>query len=79
MELIQLDIAEFSKNTEHNDGFRYGLARVDVFSRYSWLVPMKTRQLHDVNNGFKEILRVIGVPKTIFSDMEGSISSTEFY
>jgi hypothetical protein len=34
---------------------------------------MKTKQPNDVTNTFKEIMRVIGVPKTIFSDMEESI------
>lgn len=78
LEQIHLDIADFTKNAEQNDGFRYGLAGVDVFSRYGWVVPMKTKQPHDVINAFKEIIRVIGVPKTIFSDLEGSMLSNDF-
>ena len=53
MEQIQLDVAEFTKNAEQNDGYRYGPAGVDVFSRYGWLVPMKTKLPHEVINGFK--------------------------
>ena len=41
-------------------------------------VPMKTKQPHDIIMAFKEIMRVIGVPKSIFSDQEGSLLSTEF-
>ena len=78
LEQIQLDIADFTKRAEENDGFRYGLAGIDVFSRYGWIVPMKTKQPFDVINAFKEIIRVIGVPKSIFSDMEGSMMSNEF-
>ena len=72
-----MDIADFTKNAGQNDGFRYGLAGVDVFSRYGWVVPMKTKQPHDVINAFKEIIRVIGAPKTIFSDLEGSMLSND--
>ena len=38
---------------------------------------MKTKQPHDVINAFTEIMRVIGVPNTIFSDLEGSLLSND--
>jgi len=66
------------KNAKENDGYRYGLVGIDVFSRYGWMVPIKTKQPYDVINALKEIMRVIGVPKSIFSDMKGAIVSTEF-
>ena len=42
------------------------------------LCKCKTKQPFDVINAFKEIIRVIGVPKSIFSDMEGSMMSNNF-
>ena len=78
LDQIQLDIADFTKNAEENESFRYALVAVDVFSRYAWAVKMKTKQPHDIITAFKEIVRVIGKPKTIFSDMEGGMLSTEF-
>lgn len=78
LEQIQLDISDFTKKAEENDGFRYGLAGIDVFSRYGWMVPMKSKQPKDVIQAFQEIMRVIGVPKSIFSDSEGSLLSKEF-
>ena len=63
LEHIQLDIADFTRHAEENGRFRYGLAGVDVFSRYGWLVPMKTKQPNDVINAFEEIMMVVGVPK----------------
>ena len=71
LEHIQLDIADVSKNVEQNEGFRYALAGLDVLSRYGWLVPMKTKQPHDVIHAFEETMRVISIPKTILSDMDG--------
>ena len=38
---------------------------------------MKTKQPHDVINAFKEIMMFIGITKSIFSDMEGSLVSNE--
>ena len=78
LEQIQLDVSDFTQNASENDGFRFGLAGIDVFSRYGWLVPMKTKKPQDIIMAFKEIMRVIGVPKSIFSDQEGSLLSTEF-
>ena len=68
LEQIQLDVSDFTQHASENDGFRFGLAGIDVFSRYGWLVPMKTKKPHDTIMAFKETMRVIGVPKTIFSD-----------
>jgi len=59
LEHIQVDITYFTKNAEENDGFRYGLAGVDVFARYGWLVPMKTTQPHDVISALKKLLELL--------------------
>ena len=56
-----------------NNGFRYALVGVDVFSRYGWAVKMKTKQPHDLIIAFKKIMEVIGKPKSLFSDSEGGL------
>ena len=71
LDQIQLDIADLTQNASSNEGYRYALVGVDVFSRYAWADPLKTKQPADVLNAFKEIIRVIGKPKSIFSDIEG--------
>lgn len=78
LDQIQLDIADFTRNSELNNGFRYALVGVDVFSRYGWAVPMKTKTPNDIITAFKEIMEKIGKPKTIGSDSEGGLLSTEF-
>ena len=78
LEQIQIDIADFTKNAEQNDGYRYALVGIDCFSRHAWAVPMKTKQPHDVIKAFKEIIEKIGKPESIYSDMEGSLLSKEF-
>ena len=39
---------------------------------------MKTKQPPDLIMAFKEIMRVIGIPKSIFMDQEGGMLSTGF-
>ena len=48
-------IYNYFKKAEDNAGFRYGVAGLDVFSRYSWLVPAKTKQPNAVINAFKKL------------------------
>ena len=78
LEHIQLDIADFTIRSEENDGLIYGLAGIDVLVDMGGLCQWKTKQPFDVINASKEIIRVIGVPKSIFSDMEGSMMSNGF-
>ena len=78
LEELQLDLADFTKSAEANNSFRYALCAIDVFSRYAWAVPIKTKQPSDIINAFNKIIEVIGKPSQIFTDAEGSLQSTKF-
>ena len=75
---LQVDLADFTKSAEENNGFRYLLVGIDVFSKKVHAVPIHTKQIPDVIGGFTEILDKIGIPEQIFADSEGAFSSTEF-
>ena len=38
---IQIDLADFTKPAQANDGFRYALVAIDNFTKFAWAVPMK--------------------------------------
>ena len=38
---IQIDIADFARSASENDGYRYCLVGVDVFTKILWGVPVK--------------------------------------
>ncbi len=38
LEQIQLDIGDFTNNATINNGYRYALVGIDVFTRYGWAV-----------------------------------------
>ena len=75
---LQLDLADFTRSAEENNGFRYLLTGIDVFSKKVHAVPIRTKQIPDIIRGFTEILDKLGVPEQIFGDNEGAMSSTEF-
>ncbi len=75
---VQIDIADFTEAAESNNGFRYSLVAVDVFSKYMWAVAIKDKRPSESVRAFTEILKHIGTPKQIYHDNEGAWSSTAF-
>lgn len=78
LEEMQCDLADFTKTAEENDGHRYAFCAIDVFSRYAWAIPIKSKKPSDIIYAFNEVLKIIGKPDHLFSDSEGSLQSTEF-
>ena len=64
---VQFDLADFP-NLKHpkNNNVRYLLVGIDVYSRYLWIEPMKTRHSVDIENGLKNI----------FEKMKNAVSYT---
>ena len=44
---------KFSKD---NKGYKYILAVIDIFSKYGWLFPLKSKKGEEVTIAFKRIL-----------------------
>src|SRR6218665_2911724 len=40
---------------EYNDGFKYLLSVVDIFSKYGWIVPLKDKSGKSVSQAFEKI------------------------
>ena len=78
LQQIEIDLIDMTKIASDNDGYRYAVTGVDIFSKYGWAMPIKTKQPHDVLIGLKEVLDKIGIPEILYSDSEGSFNSTEF-
>lgn len=52
----QLDLADMQKLKGQNSGYGYFLVAVDVFSRYIWAVPVKTKMAKNVAEALKSII-----------------------
>ena len=69
MQQIEIDPIEMTSEANEHDG--YAVSAFDIFSKYGWAMPIKTKQPHDVVAGF-------GVPEILYSDVEGSFNSIGF-
>jgi len=54
--LFQIDPVDVSSLSSHNDGMRYILTCIDVFSKRAWAVPLRTKTGRDVTQAFEQIL-----------------------
>lgn len=73
----QMDLLFFADQPVSNED-KNALLMVDIFSKYTQVVKVKSKQIPDVQVGIKEcIAKMGGKPSTIFSDNEGAFVSNE--
>ena len=74
-ETWQADLVEMQSYARENKGYRYMLTVIDIFSKYSWAIPVKKKTGEDVTAAMKSVLRESGrVPKNLHTDR-----GNEFY
>ena len=52
-DLFQIDLADMSNLSAYNDGYRYLLNCIDVFTKRAWSVPLKTKTGREVSDAFE--------------------------
>eukprot|EP00732_Lithocolla_globosa_P001254 Lithocolla_globosa_v1_NODE_591_length_3661_cov_41.346644.p1 type:complete len:354 gc:universal NODE_591_length_3661_cov_41.346644:876-1937(+) len=70
----QIDLADLSRLSKENKGFKYLLTVIDVLSKYAWAVPLKTKTGPEVRAALDKIFASGRIPKIIQSD-----DGKEFY
>ena len=71
LEELQLDLADFTEAGAVNDGFRFCMVGIDIFTKIATAIPIQTKQKHDCVDALKIVLKDIGIPKIVFHDNEG--------
>lgn len=64
----QADLVEMIPFSKHNAGYKYILMVIDVFSKYAWAVPLKSKTPSDVEESFQKIFQTGRKPKKIQTD-----------
>lgn len=64
----QADLAEMQDIASKNNGYRYILTVIDIFSRYAWARPLKSKRGEEVAAAFRDIFREGRIPKRIQTD-----------
>ena len=73
-ELWMMDLADMQSLKQYNDGYRYLLVCIHVFSKYTWIVPIKSKTGLSLVEAFKVILSSGRKPGKIMADQ-----GTEFF
>jgi len=66
-DLYQIDLVDVSRLSPFNDGMRYLLTCIDVFTKRAWAVPVRTKAASDVAEAFEKIV-VERMPNMLQSD-----------
>ena len=63
-----VDLMDVTNLSKYNDGVRFVLVAIDIFSRYTWLRPLKSKQGHKVVEAFQSIFAEGRKPSKIRTD-----------
>ena len=66
-EIFAADLVEMQKFAKLNKGYRYLLTCIDIFSKYSWVIPLKDKKGINVKNGLQKIF-IQRSPKFLWTD-----------
>ena len=61
------DLVDMQKLSKWNKGYKYLLMVLDLFSKYGWIVPLKTKTGLEVSKAFESIFKK-GKPKKLWVD-----------
>ena len=64
----QADLADVALISEQNRGYHFILTVIDLFTRYAWARPLKTKRGKEVAAAFKDIFREGRIPQRIQTD-----------
>lgn len=68
-DLLQADLVEMIPYHKENKQFRYLLTVINVFSKFAWAIPLKSKSAKDVTVAFRSILNSTHqIPKNIQTD-----------
>lgn len=74
MQIMQLDLSFMDKFGQQNGGYKYILLGIDVFSRYAWGVPLKSKSVKEVEEAFLEMPQ----PECVVSDNGSEFVGKDF-
>lgn len=64
----QADLADVTLIARENNGYRFILTAIDIFSRFAWARPLKSKSGKEVAEAFKDIFQEGRIPKRIQTD-----------
>ena len=75
---FDIDLASLASYADENDGYKYLLVVIDIFSRYGWVEPIKDKSSTEIINAFQKILDEGRIPRRVRSDAAKDFTSNAF-
>jgi transposase InsO family protein len=75
---FQIDLADLQSLSKYNKNFKYILVIIDIFSKYAWAIPIKTKATENIVNALQCLFVSGHIPKNIHSDMGREFYSATF-
>lgn len=75
---FQADLIEMIPHAKENDNHRYALIVIDIFTKFAWAVPIRSKKGKDVANAMSSILANTTPPRNMQTDAGGEFFSKEF-
>ena len=75
-EIHSCDLVDMQKYSRMNKGYKYIFTNIDIFSKYAWSFPIKSKKISDIKLCFQKTFKE-RKPKFIWSDKESSFFSKE--
>lgn len=74
----QIDLVEMIPYAKQNQNYKYILTVIDIFSKFAWAIPLKSKKSGDVFDAMTQILDAGHVPKNVLSDLGKEFYNSEF-
>ena len=75
-EIHSCDLVDMSKYSRINKGYKYIFTNIDIYSKYAWSFPLKTKTIKEIKSCFQKIFKE-RKPSYIWSDQESAFFSKE--
>ena len=70
-EIHSCDLVDMTKYSRMNKGYKYIFTNIDVFSKYAWSFPIKSKEIVNIKPCFQKIFKE-RKPEFIWSDQESA-------
>ena len=75
---FQADLIDVQSLSRYSKGFKYLLTCIDIFSKYAWVVPLKTKQGQELVKAFQTILSSGRIPLKLQTDQGTEFLNRQF-
>ena len=73
-----VDLADMQSLSKYNKGIKYLLCAIDIFGKYTWVVPLKDKRRITIVNAFQKIISKGRKPNKIWVDQDGEFCNNLF-